>query len=237
MRNLLMIGLAAGFFGCADKKENANETDAGSIAEAGPTVDTGPGGADTGPGGTDAGALPNALSCEEPFIACGGTLAGTYTFESSCFDGELTAEDVRGKLPAPLNACDDMSLARVQDVSGSVTFEEGSSVTRELNSIVTYTLTIPKSCVKDSCDNVPEIRPDGDDDFSVADPGGDSCVATVVHTEGRTGTFTDISLVKGVGTLRGDKSEWLFTYCVDEDGVTIREDREGGMRFRAVPVE
>ena len=124
--------------------------------DAGPSADAGPGGGDAGTdgGGSDAGAgdagpfdvgscsaAPASIEADCPFTACGGTLDGSWCYESLCIDRDHLFGGFGGC------AASDVDWSGVSGtVTGRVVFD-GTTVTRIATTQLSGTVGVPSSCV------------------------------------------------------------------------------------------
>jgi len=192
-----------------------------------PTL-TGCGGRAVLEGGTpnDAGPSPDAgkpsIVCA-PFTACGGSLLGSWTVVSACYDSAVE------------NAgCDSFSHTAVSE-AGTYEFSDTGTFVRSLSSTVAYTLVVPASCSSTSCpmlqaDTEAHLTMNGNGTVACSpNAGGCTCDIVASSTETLSGQYSVVGskLTFLVDPMTG--ATMTNDYCVKGNRLTLHEPGTGSV--------
>jgi hypothetical protein len=82
-----------------------------------------------------------AASCAAPFAACGGNVVGTWNLATACVS----------KFVNPGNmACPASTAQLMENVSGSITFNDDGTFITNASTAIVETLTVPATCLMDA---------------------------------------------------------------------------------------
>jgi hypothetical protein len=90
---------------------------------------------------SSAGSTSTSASCATPFSACGGNVVGTWNLANACVS----------KFVNPGNmACPASTAQLMENVSGSITFNDDGTFVTDANTTIVETLSIPATCLVDA---------------------------------------------------------------------------------------
>lgn len=134
------------------------------------------------------------------FAACGGVLEGTYDYTGGCVEDVFAG--ARGACPAL-----DATKAIVK-VKGSVTFNGGNVLTRDVTVSIGGSITFPQSCSLGQCAMIEnELKSTFD---SVSCSGSTGCTCTISNTEHQKDATTYTVQGSLLTTADGDE----YSICV-----------------------
>lgn len=220
----LLVSILGLVTGCGGNEVTTNYVGTGGSSSSSGGSGTS-GGKGNGSGGGGAAGTTITDSCGT-FSACGGTIDGTWQLDNTCVSGDLTAA-VTASLNLP-SACNGLITSVTQNVSGTVTFANGTS-SNDVTVTVTETATYTSACLSaqsgqpttldatlcTSLETSLKNAITGQSSTCTFSGGTCNCSITVVNTDTSSSSYT----ISGHTIVPSDGSEPM-DYCVT--GTTMK---------------
>lgn len=193
-------------FGCSGS-DGGNDSGVNNTTDSGVAADSGV--------APDSGVNQNCVATFGMTEACGGAIAGGWTYRNGCSDVDFLAEVRR--------ACNAIQVSnQVTTTSGNVEFRGDMTFTRLVNTEVSAELVVPQICavVVGGCAGVEGFIEQNANATATCTGAGDcDCEVSIRITTDDTGTYTTQN---GVLTARVNNTDYAYWYCVEQGTLRYR---------------